>query len=264
MTIETFTLRPEEGAVDADEIARELDGLRCAARIGDSWYVAASRREVEAIRSVSEHIRRSPASGLRLSLDPEAIYITDLEVETGGATAARARLRPVVDALAARRRWQIEGDGRLLGGSDDAGLLDALFGTPPVGVPHPPREPLEWGRLIVWSHLYAGERHAITLHDDGTFEYDDPRQHLGGRLDAAAAEQWRAAIDAADLDDPDEPDRPDPDAVVSLDLITPDDSDWAWFEIDDPPPSLAALNALAVAFVDAVRAGAPAPGVARD
>lgn len=261
MPIETLTLRPDDGGpVDADAITAHLEALRCAARIDGAWHVAASRRELEAIAAVSEHTGRPPASGLRLAIGADGLRVTDLEHDTGGATAARARLRPLIDALAAERRWQIEGDGRPLGATDDPALLDAVFGAAPTGEPHPPREPLEWGRLIIWSHLYAGERHAIALHDDGTFEYTDPRRRLAGRLDAAATARWRAAIDAADLDDPAEPDHPEPAAVVSLDLITPDDTAWMWFEIDDPPPSLTPLNTLAVAFVDACRAGQAPPG----
>lgn len=255
-----LTLRPEDGAVDPDAITARLAALRCAGQIGETWHVAADRLDLEDLVDGSEHHGRHPGRGLRLTFGADALLIVDLEHDTGGATAARARLRPLIDALAAERRWQIDGDGRPLGATDDPALLDAVFGKDPTGEPHPPREPLEWGRLIIWSHVYSGEPHAIALHDDGAFDYIGPRR-LTGRLDPAATARWRAAVDAADLDDPAEPDHPEPAAVVSLDLITPDDSEWAWFEIDDPPPSLAPLNTLAVAFVDACRAGEAPPGM---
>lgn len=260
MPSETLTLRPDGGSVDLAALSARLEAMRCAARIDGVWHVAASRRELEAIAAVSADTGRPPASGLRLTLAADALHVTDLEHDTGGATAARARLRPLIDALAAGHRWQIEGDGRPLGATDDPALLDAVFGADPTGEPHPPREPLEWGRLIIWSHVYSGEPHAIALHDDGAFDYIGPRR-LTGRLDPAATARWRAAIDAADFDDPAEPDHPEPAAVVSLDLITPDDTEWMWFEIDDPPPSLAPLNTLAVAFIDACRAGEAPPGM---
>lgn len=256
MPFERLALTATDGPIDRAALTAHFAESPFAYVHDGRWYVAADRASAESMQAVCRHRGTHPSSGVRLVFADGALHLTHL-----GDDDALRRCRSVIEWLRARLDLQVSVEG----GPEQpltVERLDALFGPVSTAELHPTRPPIESGRLLVWSRMMEGDRHALAVHDGGAVEYEAPDGGgMIGRLDTAPLARWRDAIDELDFDAADLPERPAPARTVFVELHTPDDEESDWFEVDAPPKAFAALTALAAPFLSASVDGERPPGV---
>jgi len=234
MLFETLILRPQSGNVDVEHVSAWLDALPYAFGDpieGNSWHLSATPR----LMALNKQARIANPSefplGIRVAVAPAHVFI-----------AARAdadnlaRGLEFVQWLVANDRWMATVDGVDIGVIDDPCRLFPSGLPDPVSLIDDPRlPPITAGKLVTWSTESGGEQRTFVIHSSDRWRYETSKRTLQGRLSPNAIVAWNAAMEAIDPDDPELPDHPDPATAVSMEIETPEGSEWAYFDTVAPP-----------------------------
>jgi hypothetical protein len=234
MLFETLILRPQSGNVDVEPVSAWLDALPYAFRDpieGNSWHLSATPRLMALNKQARIANPREFPLGIRVAVAPDHVFI-----------AARAdadnlaRGLEFVQWLVANGRWMATVDGVDLGVIDDPCRLFPSGLPDPVSlIDDPTIPPITAGKLVTWSTESGSEQRTFVIHSSAQWRYETSKRRLQGRLSPNAIAAWNAAMEAIDPDDPELPDNPDPATAVSMDIETPEGSEWAYFDTVAPP-----------------------------
>ncbi|MEH1868673.1 MAG: hypothetical protein V7K69_27260 [Nostoc sp.] len=234
MLFETLILRPSSGTVDVKSVSAWLDALPYSFLDpieGNYWHLSATPRLMALNKQTRIGNPNKFPPGILVAVAPDEVY---LAAQADADDLARGL--EFVQWLVANGRWMATVDGVDIGVIDDPCLLfPAGLPDPLLLIDDPTILPITTGKLVTWSSESDGELRTFAIHSSDRWRYETSKRTLQGRLSPNAIAAWNAAMEAINPDDPELPDHPDPATAVSMDIDTPEGSDWAYFDTVAPP-----------------------------
>jgi hypothetical protein len=234
MPFETLILRPPSGTVDVESVSAWLDALPYSFRdpIEDnSWHLLATPRLMVLSKQQRIDNPNELQLGIRVWVAFDEVYLASL-----ADLNDLARGLEFVQWLVDDSNWTATVDGVDIGVIDDPRrLFPAELPNPQSLIDDPTVLPIIAGKLVTWSTELDGEQRTLAIHSSDRWRYETSKRTLQGRLSPNAIAAWNAAMEAIDPDDPELPDHPDPATAVSMDIDTPEGSEWAYFDTVAPP-----------------------------
>ena len=245
MSFETLILEPASGHVDVIAVRDWLNAAPFTHLVQpDTWQISATSRLAVLARLDREAGEARVPLGVVVWIDPERIGM-NAYADNG----AMARTRDFVRWLVHGGQWTVKVDRAPLAPlvnvddifGDDLPATDTLL------------DDLTSDPVVMGTLTRCGvQDHQLHIHSSGQLRFEAPERTIRGELDTPTLALWNEAVMAVDMDDPALPDNPPEDRALTIEIETPDHSEFAMLDSARPPASMKALCSLARGWMKAL------------